>query len=142
MNPGDTPSAPAFAFSPERLKVLHENAEALFDPFGVIAPIAHAHNSWLLHPIELAELWARTAGDFAAFQAHAVSRLAGRESPDVVRAQPDDQRFSDPVWTKEPAGRAEAVVSLRHASHAGCAVPDARPLAQERRRAAFWWRSG
>jgi polyhydroxyalkanoate synthase len=141
MNPGGTPSTPAFAFSPERLKVLHENAEALFDPFGVIAPITHAHNSWLLHPIELAELWARTAGDFAAFQAHAASRLAGRESPDVVRPQPDDQRFSDPVWTNEPGWdllKQWYLFSTRHVQDALFQTPGLSP--KERRRAAFWWR--
>ena len=32
---------------------------------------------------------------------HTAARLAGRGGADFVRPQPDDTRFSDPVWSND-----------------------------------------
>ena len=87
--------------SAERLKEMRQGVESLIDPFGMVAPLAHAHGAWGLHPMEFAELAMRFATDLAALQLNVGTRLLGREAPDAVRPQPDDQRFSDPVWSKE-----------------------------------------
>jgi len=87
--------------SNERLKEMRQGVESLIDPFGMVAPLTHAHGAWGLHPMEFAELAMRYAADLTALQLNVGARLLGRETPDVVRPRPDDQRFSDPVWTNE-----------------------------------------
>src|SRR3970282_2392023 len=83
----------------QRLKDVRQGVESLVDPFGMVAPLAHAHTAWGLHPMEFAELAMRFATDLAALQLNVRTRVLGREAPDAVRPQPDDQRFSDPVWS-------------------------------------------
>ncbi|MBI3044209.1 MAG: alpha/beta fold hydrolase [Betaproteobacteria bacterium] len=107
----------------------------------MVAPLAHAHSAWWLHPVELAELWTRYAGDFAALQLHTAARLAGHGGPDAVQPQADDQRFSDPVWTRENPWdllKQWYLFLTRHVQDALFQTPGLSP--RERRRAAFWWR--
>src|SRR3970040_1057116 len=87
--------------SAEWLKEMRQGVDSVIDPFGMVAPIAHAHGAWGLHPMEFAELAMRFATDLAALQLNVAARLLGREAPDAVQPQPDDQRFSDPVWSNE-----------------------------------------
>jgi polyhydroxyalkanoate synthase len=131
----------ALSLSAERLKVLRENAETLADPFGMIAPLAHAHVAWMLHPMELAELATRFSGDLLTLQLHTAAKLAGRDAPDVVRPQADDRRFADPVWSAEPGWdllKQWYLFVTRHVQDALFQTPGLSP--RERRRAAFWWR--
>ena len=125
----------------ERARELRRTVEGVLDPFGIWAPLAHAQFAWWLHPLELAELWVRSAADAAALQAHGAARLAGRELPDLVPPQPDDARFSDPVWTQDPAWalvKQWYLFATRQAQDALYRTPGLSP--KERRRAAFWWR--
>jgi len=131
----------AFSLPAERLKEIRQGVESLFDPFGMVAPLAHALAAWRLHPVEFAEMWTRTAGDLAALQMHTAARLAGHGGADVVHPQADDLRFSDPVWTAEPAWdllKQWYLFSTRHMQDALFQTPGLSP--RERRRAAFWWR--
>lgn len=93
--------AEALSLNAQHLRTLHDNAEALFDPLGVLAPLTHAHMLWLLHPQELAERCARFSTEFFTLQMHTLARLAGRGGADFVRPQADDSRFSERVWTDE-----------------------------------------
>jgi polyhydroxyalkanoate synthase len=128
--------------STERLKEMRQGVESLIDPFGMVAPLAHAHGAWGLHPIEFAELAMRYAADLAALQLNVGARLLGRETPDAVRPQPDDQRFSDPVWSNELGWdllKQWYLFSTRHVQDALYHTPGLS--FRERRRAAFWWRN-
>ena len=91
----------ALTQSAHRLRALRENADAVLDPLGMLAPIVHAHTAWMLHPQELAELWSRFAGELLALQLHTASKLLGRNTADLVQPHGDDLRFTDPVWTSE-----------------------------------------
>ncbi|MCC6212740.1 MAG: alpha/beta fold hydrolase [Burkholderiales bacterium] len=116
--------------------------EGLLDPLGIVAPIAHAHAAWLMHPQELGALWLRCASDYAALLVHSAAKLAARDVADVVQPQPDDLRFSDPVWTREPGWSLVKQWYLFHTRHVQDALFETPGLApKERRRAAFWWRN-
>ncbi len=130
-----------FAVSAERLRALRGSVESFADPIGMIAPLAHAHLAWMLHPQELFEQWTRFAGSLLALQAHTAARLAGRPGPDIVVPQADDARFADPVWTREPGWdllKQWYLFITRQVQDALFATPGISP--RERRRAAFWWR--
>ncbi len=132
---------PVAAQTTEQLKLMHRGMESMFDPFGIIAPLAHAQLAWWMHPQELGENAMKVAADFAQLQLHTLARLAGRQVPDFVVPQPDDQRFADPVWTKEPAWdlyKQWYLFFTRHVQDALFQTPGLSP--KERRRAAFWWR--
>lgn len=125
----------------ERARDLRRTVEGLLDPFGIWAPLVHAQYAWWSHPMELAELFVRGAADAAALQAHSAARLAGRELPDLVPPQPDDARFADAVWTRDPAWSVVKQWYLfytRLVQDALYRTPGLSP--KERRRAAFWWR--
>ena len=126
----------------QRLKDARQGVESLVDPFGVVAPLAHAHTAWGLHPMEFAELAMRYAADLTALQLNIGAKLLGRETLDAVRPQTDDERFSDPVWTNEfgwDALKQYYLFSTRHVQDALRQTPGLSP--QARRRAAFWWRN-
>jgi polyhydroxyalkanoate synthase len=131
-----------FLLSSERVNEVRRTLEGFVDPLGIVAPIAHAHAAWLMHPQELSDLLLRFAGDLAALQVHTVQKLAGRASADVVLPQPDDLRFGDPVWTSEPGWsllKQWYLFYTRHVQDALFQTPGLAP--KERRRAAFWWRN-
>lgn len=115
--------------------------EKVVDPFGVVAPMMHAGFAWWTHPVELSELCLRGAADLAMLQIHGGMRLAGADIPDVVRPQPEDSRFSDPVWVDDPHWSLVKQWYLFYTRHVQDALYQAPGLLpKERRRAAFWWR--
>jgi polyhydroxyalkanoate synthase len=131
----------AFGLSAARLKEIRRDLESLFDPFGMVAPIAHAQLAWWLHPMELAEHATRVAGDITQLQWHSAARLAGHGGADIVQPQADDTRFADPVWTTEPGWNLLKQWYLFFTRHVQDALFQAPELSdKDRRRAAFWWR--
>jgi polyhydroxyalkanoate synthase len=144
--PGGQPHATnaagaAFQVAANRLRAMRENMESSADPLGIVAPIAHAHMAWLLHPQELGELWSRFGAELFALQMHTFAKLAKREDKDLVVPQPDDLRFADPVWTNEPQWdllKQWYLFFTRQIQDALFQTPGLQP--KERRRAAFWWR--
>ncbi len=134
--------AQTIALGAEQWRKLHENAESLFDPFGLFAPMMHAQFAWMLHPVELSELWSHFSVDLMALQLHTVAKLAGRPHPDLVQPQADDTRFADPVWTRDVQWsllKQWYLFTTRHVQDALFTAPGLSP--KERRRAAFWWRN-
>ncbi|HEX4928424.1 MAG TPA: alpha/beta fold hydrolase [Burkholderiales bacterium] len=130
-----------FALPVERARELRRAVETVLDPFGVVAPIVHAQFAWWAHPLELGELATRYTADLVALAMQVAAKLAGREVADVVQPQPDDARFRDAVWTREPLWDALKQVYLFHTRHVQDALFQTPGLsAKERRRAAFWWR--
>src|SRR3954453_1615475 len=73
------------------------------DPFGVGNAFAKIAEGWLAHPAELCAALARLAGSMQELQLHVLQSAAGLAPPKVVRAAPDDERFTDPLWLKLPA---------------------------------------
>jgi polyhydroxyalkanoate synthase len=131
----------AFSSSLEHLKAMHASSEALVDPIGVVAPLAHAQIAWCLHPQEFAEQWWSFVGQWLSLQTHALRRLAGSEEADLVVPQADDARFADPVWTQDPRWdllKQGYLFTTRRIQDALFRTPGLAP--KERRRAAFWWR--
>lgn len=131
----------AFEASAERLKALHRHFDAVLDPLGMVAPLAHAQSAWLLHPQEFGALWTRFAGDLLALQLHSAAKLTGRHGGDLVRPHGDDTRFSDPVWSDDVQWdllKQWYLFFARHIQDALFETPGLSP--KERRRAAFWWR--
>ena len=131
-----------FLVSAERVKEARRTLETLFDPFGIVSPMVHANFAWWLHPQELSEMWLRFAGDLAALQVHTAAKLSARDVADVVQPQPDDLRFSDPVWSTDPYWslvKQWYLFYTRHVQDALFQTPGLAP--KERRRAAFWWRN-
>lgn len=130
-----------FTLPAGRIKEMRRAIETVFDPFGMAAPIMHAQFAWWSHPLELSELWSRHAADTLALQLNSASRLAGRDTADAVRPQPDDTRFADPAWTEEKTWdllKQWYLFYTRHVQEALYQTPGLSP--KERRRAAFWWR--
>ncbi len=125
----------------EQVKLMHQRFESMLDPLGIVAPMTHAWFAWLLHPLELAEASASAASELMSLQLHTVAKLAGQDAPDVVVPQPDDQRFADPAWTKDPTWdvyKQWYLFYTRKVQDALFQTPGLSP--KERRRAAFWWR--
>jgi polyhydroxyalkanoate synthase len=130
-----------FALPATQASALRQTIESAYDPFGIVAPIVHAQFAWCAHPLEFSELCTRAAADLFALQVHSAARLAGKDAPDVVRPQPDDTRFADPAWTREPGWdllKQWYLFSTRMLQDALYQTPGLSP--KERRRAAFWWR--
>lgn len=150
MNAPPTVIAPAeegsgigayFTLPASRARRLRRSVEAALDPFGIVAPIVHAQFAWWAHPLELSELALRYGADLLALQIHSAAKLAGREIADAVQPQPDDTRFADPAWTREPAWNLLKQWYLFHTRHVQDALYQTPGLSpKERRRAAFWWR--
>jgi polyhydroxyalkanoate synthase len=129
------------ALPADRARELARSVERVVDPFGIIAPMVHAQYAWLAHPQELSELLMRAGADFMALQLHALAKLGNQDLEDVVRPQPDDTRFADPVWSREPGWdllKQWYLFYTRLVQDALFNTPGLSP--KERRRAAFWWR--
>ncbi len=129
------------ALPADRAKEFARSIERVLDPFGIVAPMVHAQYAWLAHPQELADLFIRTSADMIALQMHTVAKAANRELDDIVRPQPDDTRFADPVWSREPGWdllKQWYLFTTRAVQDSLFNTPGLSP--KERRRAAFWWR--
>ncbi len=118
-----------------------QTVEAMVDPLGMAAPMAHAALAWLLHPVELAGRWQRFAAELQALQLHSAARLAGSDVADAIPTKPDDTRFVDPAWSQNAGFNLLKQWYLFWTHQAQDAFFDAPGLAPtERRRAAFWSR--
>ncbi len=133
--------------NPEKLDLqkpwrdLHDLVEGTLDPLGLAAPLAHAHLAWLVHPQELAEVFARFSSDLLALQGHSWRRMLGLPSDDPVLPHADDIRFADPVWRESPTADIMKEWYLLLTHHVQDALYQTPGLSsKERRRAAFWWR--
>lgn len=133
--------AEVMAVNAQHLKTLHDNAEAFFDPFGVLAPLTHANLAWILHPQEFSERWLKYSTELLTLQMHSAARLLGRGGTDFVQPRPDDTRFADGVWTNDVTWdlmKQWYLFYTRQIEDALFETPGLSP--KERRRAAFWWR--
>lgn len=125
----------------ETLDRLHETVEAVVDPIGVMAPLAHAQIAWLMHPQELAEVMAKFSTDLVMLYAHSWRRALGATSEDPIAPHADDTRFADPAWNDSATYDIVKEWYLLLTHQIQDALYETPGLSgKERRRAAFWWR--
>jgi polyhydroxyalkanoate synthase len=128
--------------SPKPLWQVMDNAVAAnVDPMGVVVPMAHAQLAWLMHPQELAQATLDFSSKMMSMQWHSWLRACGLPSPDVETPKPDDNRFSDPVWTESAnwdIAKEWYLLGTRQIQDMLYSTPGLS--SSERRRAAFWWR--
>ena len=93
-----------FLVSSERVKEVRRTMEGFVDPLGIVAPIAHAHVAWLMHPQELSELSMRFASDLAACRCTPLRKARRPRRADVVLPQPDDRASATRSGRTSPAG--------------------------------------
>ncbi|GAB4174252.1 MAG: class I poly(R)-hydroxyalkanoic acid synthase [Rhodocyclaceae bacterium] len=123
------------------LNRLHESVEALVDPIGIVAPLAHAQLAWLMHPQELAGTLSRFSADSLAVAAHSWRRAVGLPSEDPLVPHADDKRFADPAWRDSASFDIVKECYLLLTRHIQDALYETPGLSgKERRRAAFWSR--
>ncbi len=111
------------------------------DPFGVTTSLLNAQASWLMHPQELSRAISAISKDILSLQTHLMQRAAGMPTPDVIKAQADDARFADPVWSEEATWdiiKESYLAITRHVEDMLFETPGQSD--KERRRAAFWVR--
>jgi polyhydroxyalkanoate synthase len=88
-----TPATPQAAW-----RAVNQAVEARIDPIGMATPLLHAQLAWLSHPQEMSEALAGFSARMWDLQVHSWHRALGMASKDVVSPNPDDTRFSDPIW--------------------------------------------
>jgi polyhydroxyalkanoate synthase len=112
------------------------------DPFGAVTAIGLAAQTWWFFPQALSERLGTLVQDSVKVQHHIGLRALGLPSPDPVSAHPDDTRFSDPVWTEQPAWDAVKECYLLYTHWLQDALYATPGLSdKERRRVAFWVRT-
>jgi polyhydroxyalkanoate synthase subunit PhaC len=122
-------------------RAVDQTVAANVDPMGMVLPLVHAHVAWMTHPWDLAEASAQFSDKMFALQWHSWRRAFGVPSEDVELPNPDDNRFTDPVWTESASwdiAKQWYLLSTRQIQDMLYRTPGLSN--QERRRAAFWWR--
>ncbi len=111
------------------------------DPYGVTSSLFNAQMAWMMHPQELLRAASALSGDLLALQAHVVRRSLGMPSEDVIEPNPDDVRFSDPIWTNAATWDIIKEWYLAFTHRLQDMYFETPGLSdKERRRAAFWLR--
>ena len=126
----------------DRFSALERAIAADLDPFGIVGPLVHAQLAWLTHPAQLVQAAAGLTSDILALQTHAWLRMLGFRSKDVIEVKADDNRFSDPEWSRSPAWDIlkEWYLLVTHAVQ-DCVYRTPGLPEKERRRVAFWLRN-
>ncbi len=125
----------------QRTQVLQRQLQQIFDPFGLLATTRTAQQAWANHPFELADNLHRYAMDGFQLQAALLRRFAGEADVDLVEPQPDDPRFSDPIWSESPfwdSVKEYYLFQTRWMQNSLYATPGLTE--GERRKSAFWLR--
>lgn len=122
-------------------KAVNKAVEAHVDPIGMATPLMHAQIAWLSHPVEFADAMALFSTRLWNLQLHSFHRAIGMQSEDVERPNPDDTRFSDPVWTDAASWDIVKNWYLMVTHQVQDMLYETPGLShRDRRRAAFWWR--
>ncbi len=123
------------------LKEIRAAVESNMDPMGMTTPLMHAQLAWMTHPQEFAEAAAEFSTKFWKLQTHTMQRAMGMQVEDVEKPNPDDTRFSDPVWTESPTWDIAKEWYLLYTHHIQNMLYETPGMnSRDRRRAAFWWR--
>ena len=132
----------AGAISPQRVyRSIHESVQSSVDPLGMFMPMLNAQWAWLTHPQELAEAAAEFSSRMLGLQWYSWQRMMGMPSQDVEEPNPDDTRFSDPVWQESATWDVTKEWYLTFTHHIQNMLYQTPGMSsRDRRRAAFWWR--
>jgi polyhydroxyalkanoate synthase len=138
----DSAKRNAIPLSPEGTwRAVNDTVAAQVDPIGVITPLLHAQLAWMSHPQELAEAMVGISSKVMALQWYSWQRALGIPGADVERPNPDDARFSDPVWTESASydiAKEWYLLTTHHTQEMLYQTPGLSN--KDRRKAAFWWR--
>jgi polyhydroxyalkanoate synthase subunit PhaC len=122
-------------------RAVNQAVEAKIDPIGMATPLMHAQLAWLSHPQEMSETLTGFATTLWELQTHSWHRALGMPSKDVVSPNPDDTRFSDPIWSDSATWDIVKEWYLMMTHQVQDMLYDTPGLSsRDRRRAAFWWR--
>ncbi len=111
------------------------------DPFGMTTSLLNAQVAWMMHPQELMRTMNGLSGDLLALQSHVMRRAMGIPSEDVIKPNPDDARFADPIWTDSASWDITKEWYLAFTRRLQDMYFETPGLSsKERRRAAFWLR--
>lgn len=122
-------------------KAMSASMESAIDPLGMATPLMRAQLAWMSHPQELVEVAAEFSTRLWKLQTHTMQRAMGLQVDDVEKPNPDDTRFSDPVWTDSPTwdiAKEWYLLYTHQIQDMLYATPGMN--SRDRRRAAFWWR--
>ena len=70
------------------------------DPFGILSSQINAQVALLMHPPEFLKAVDDLSSDWVALYDHALRRMLGMPSHEVLEQSPEDARFADPIWTE------------------------------------------
>lgn len=127
----------------ERNTALQHSLRQAFDPFGLMSTWVKAQQAWMTNPDALAAVMHCYREDVQRWQHYTLGRLIGHCGPecDVFPPNPEDTRFSDPVWDEVPfwdSLKEWYLLNTRWLQDALYQTPGLGE--QERSRAAFWLR--
>lgn len=115
--------------------------ESRVDPVGMATPLLHAQMAWLSHPQELSSALFSLTQKILHLQQHSWRRALGVRGEDVVKPNPDDTRFVDPIWTDSPTWDITKEWYLTVTRHIQDMLYETPGMSnKDKRRAAFWWR--
>ncbi len=128
--------------SPQRMfRAIHETVQSNVDPLGMFMPLVNAHWAWLTHPQELAEAATEFSTRMMGLQWYSWQRMLGLPGKDVEAPNPDDTRFTDPIWQESATWDLTKEWYLTFTHHTQDMLFQTPGLSsRDRRRAAFWWR--
>ncbi len=113
------------------------------DPFGIMSSQLKAQWAWAQHPQELWGFTSSLTADLLKVYEHGARRMLGLPEGDPEPRNPEDERFSHPIWTDSPAWDLlkERYLLLTHRLQDAVAqTPDLTE--HERHVADFWQRVG
>ena len=112
------------------------------DPFGILSSQINAQMALLMHPKEFLQAVDNLSSDWVALYDHALQRMLGMPSHEVLEQSPEDARFADPIWTDSPTWDIFKEWYLVHSRRLQQICLETPGLSgHARRRAAFWQRN-
>jgi poly[(R)-3-hydroxyalkanoate] polymerase subunit PhaC len=128
-------------FDAKRLEAHQHELLKMLDPFGIGKSFADVQSAWLQHPEALCEAFTRLNLELNALQLQAWQLANGQRLEERVKAAEGDARFSDPVWSENPAFsmlKQHYLAYTHWLQETLYHTPDV--AAKEKRKATFWAR--
>lgn len=125
----------------ERNQALKHQLRQTLDPFGLLATTGKAQQAWLTHPEDLNNALSKYLNDLVRLQGFTLRRYLGEPDTDCIPPNPEDPRFTDPIWCDSPfwdSIKEYYLLNTRWLQDSLYATPSLSE--QERSKAAFWLR--
>jgi polyhydroxyalkanoate synthase len=112
------------------------------DPFGILSSQINAQVALMMHPPEFLKAVDDLSSDWIALYDHAMRRMLGMPSHEVLEQSPEDARFADPIWSESTTWDCIKEWYLVHSRRLQQICLETPGLSgHERQRAAFWQRN-